>query len=98
DVAHGELVEADHARAGRDFLGHELERILDVAVRLQPLVHGRHEPMEVLAALVFERQRVEEEIHEKCFSAADTAPEIEAAHGSAPFPGELRGLRAPAAM
>ena len=78
-------------------VGDELERVLDVAVLLQPLVHGRHEAMEVLSAFVRERQRVEEEIHHECLAAPDAAPEIEAARRLAALAGELRDLAAPAA-
>ncbi len=60
DVGHGELVEADDARVRRDFLRHELERVLDVAMALEPLVHVRHEAMKVLAPFVGERKRAEE--------------------------------------
>ena len=85
------------ARLARDFLGDELERVLDVAVVLQPLVHGRHETVEMLPPFVLERQRVEEQIHHERLAAPDAAPEIEAADGLAALAGELRDLAAPTA-
>ncbi len=83
DVRDGELVEADDARLGCDVVGDEIERILDVAVALQALVHGGHEAMEMLPRLVLERQRAEEQVHHECLAAADAAPEVQPAHGPA---------------
>jgi len=82
NVRDGELVEADDSRLGCNVVGDEIERVLNIAVVLQALVHGGHEAMEVLPRLVLERQRAEEQIHHEGFAAADAAPEVKTAHGS----------------
>jgi hypothetical protein len=67
-------------------------------VRFQAFVHGRHEAMEVLAAFVFERQRVVEEIHEESLAAPDASPQVEPARARCALAGELRDFAAPTAM
>ena len=78
DVAHEELVEAEQARFGGDTGGDRVQRILNLAERLQSIVHALHHAVEMNAALVLDRHGLEEKIHQECLAAADAAPDVQA--------------------
>ena len=79
DVRDEEFIETDQARLAGDLFGDEFERIGDVLVLLQFVVHRLHEAMKVTALLVLERQAVEEQVHQPGLAATDATPDIQPA-------------------
>ncbi len=78
DVRDEKLVETQHARLARDVIRHVLERRLAVAELFELVVHVVHEAVKVAASFGFERQALEEQVHEPGLAAPDAAPEIQA--------------------
>jgi hypothetical protein len=79
DVGHEELIEADHTRALRQALRHDLERLLAARGITHFGVHLAHEAIEVTSFAPLRAQRVVEPIHQQRLAAADSAPEVQAA-------------------
>ncbi len=87
DIGHRELVEAQQRRLARECGGDGRDRIgvLDLAllhalpVGVDALVHVGHEGVKMGAALLRDRDGLDEEIHQHRLAAPDGAPDVEAA-------------------
>ena len=72
-----ELVKAQHPRFFGDFGSHGFQRIGFAFQGAQPLVDFRHKSMKMHAAFTSVGQAAEEGIHQKTFSPAHAAVEIQ---------------------
>jgi len=74
------LVEADHPCLGGELAGDDLERIGCVPQRAEAGVNPAHDPVEVVAELVVERQGIEEQVHQQRLAAANATPQVGSPH------------------
>ena len=80
DVADEKFIEAQHAHILCKIGGDGTEWIFNVAKRIQPAMHLLHDPMKVDAALGVDRERLEEQVHEKRLAATHATPDIQPSH------------------
>ena len=76
-------------------MGDRSQRILDITQCPEPLVHVFHDAMKVDASLRFERERLEEKVHQKSLAPAYAAPEVQAGNPGNRIPVARQELREP---